>query len=154
MYVSGTKTVWVIVIILTGVVGAIIYFIAGSPGGRRPSRTRDSAPLTGGHEVTYDSTGRIWDCIEQGCDYSTLDVWRAREHRIATGAVPEFSAPPAISGFKHQDMTPSVMNQPQPGVAASGPSLKTCPDCAEEVRLPARKCRFCGYIFADVSTQS
>jgi hypothetical protein len=27
MYVSGTKTVWVIVIILTGVVGAIIYFI-------------------------------------------------------------------------------------------------------------------------------
>ncbi len=25
--------------------------------------------------------------------------------------------------------------------------LKTCPDCAEQVRTAARKCRFCGYVF-------
>jgi hypothetical protein len=29
------------------------------------------------------------------------------------------------------------------------PEPKTCPDCAEEVRFAARKCRFCGYMFAE-----
>ena len=35
--------------------------------------------------------------------------------------------------------------------------FKVCPDCAEEVRAPARKCRFCGFRFDDevpVSTQA
>ncbi len=31
---------------------------------------------------------------------------------------------------------------------------KTCPDCAEQVRSAARKCRFCGFQFPDPSTQS
>ncbi len=30
-------------------------------------------------------------------------------------------------------------------IEASG--SKTCPDCAEEVKVAARKCRFCGYVF-------
>src|SRR5205809_7852643 len=29
----------------------------------------------------------------------------------------------------------------------SAEGFKTCPDCAEEVRSAARKCRFCGYLF-------
>jgi hypothetical protein len=37
-------------------------------------------------------------------------------------------------------------------LAAEGDSkseLKTCPDCAEQVRVAARKCRFCGYQFGE-----
>jgi hypothetical protein len=34
--------------------------------------------------------------------------------------------------------------------AASVTETKTCPDCAEEVRAVARKCRFCGHMFEDV----
>ncbi|MEV6874201.1 zinc ribbon domain-containing protein [Amycolatopsis sp. NPDC051128] len=30
----------------------------------------------------------------------------------------------------------------------SRPPLKTCPDCANEVRLAARKCQYCSYEFA------
>ena len=29
---------------------------------------------------------------------------------------------------------------------------KTCPDCAEEVRVAARKCRFCGYAFEETES--
>lgn len=29
----------------------------------------------------------------------------------------------------------------------TGPASKVCPDCAEEVKAAARKCRFCGYRF-------
>lgn len=32
---------------------------------------------------------------------------------------------------------------------ATGNGYKVCPDCAEEVRVAARKCRFCGYLFTD-----
>lgn len=31
--------------------------------------------------------------------------------------------------------------------ALSDSGLKVCPDCAEEVKMAARKCRFCGYRF-------
>lgn len=35
---------------------------------------------------------------------------------------------------------------PPPSAAAAAPH-KPCPDCAEEVRAAARKCRFCGHMF-------
>jgi len=36
----------------------------------------------------------------------------------------------------------------QPSFASAGePLLKACPDCAEEVRVAARKCRYCNYRF-------
>jgi hypothetical protein len=42
--------------------------------------------------------------------------------------------------------TPVVVGTETRGTADG--EWKTCPDCAEEVRAAARKCRFCGYRFA------
>jgi len=33
------------------------------------------------------------------------------------------------------------------GDSSDTPEMKSCPDCAEDVRAAARKCRFCGYRF-------
>ena len=35
MYRAGNKLIWILVIILTGIIGAIIYFVVGRPSGDR-----------------------------------------------------------------------------------------------------------------------
>jgi hypothetical protein len=52
MYRSGTKLVWVLVIVLTQVIGAIIYFAIGKPSGRAapsgpPPPPPPAAPASG-----------------------------------------------------------------------------------------------------------
>lgn len=52
-------------------------------------------------------------------------------------------------GFEAKTAPPNPV--PEAPAVATAPEFKTCPDCAEEVRAAARKCRFCGYEFADVT---
>ena len=36
------------------------------------------------------------------------------------------------------------------GGVTSEPVMKACPDCAEPVRMAARRCRYCGYLFGGI----
>jgi hypothetical protein len=38
-------------------------------------------------------------------------------------------------------------NLPKVAISSAAPDSKVCPDCAEEVKAAAKKCRFCDYIF-------
>jgi hypothetical protein len=44
MYRSGTKLLWVLVIVLTGIIGAIIYFAVGKPASRAEPRPPPPPP--------------------------------------------------------------------------------------------------------------
>ena len=48
-----------------------------------------------------------------------------------------------LQGASNTVQPPPPSTMPRPGT----PIFRKCPDCAEEVRAEARKCRFCGYIF-------
>jgi hypothetical protein len=106
------------------------------------------------HSMTYFpatlATTKRWSCNE--CDFTTILESRAREHESASAGGLASSAStnpqppniPLVSGARWEA---------SPGPAAST-EMKVCPDCAEEVRAAARKCRFCGYRFADSSASA
>lgn len=62
---------------------------------------------------------------------------------------------PANARMPHPGSTPAAAptTTPPPASALLKPGTKTCPDCAEEVRAAARKCRICGYMFEDVAAE-
>lgn len=59
----------------------------------------------------------------------------------------------ARQGKSTNPMMAAPVGPSRPGAPAS-PEAKTCPDCAEEVKAAARKCRFCGYEFEAVPAAS
>jgi hypothetical protein len=113
-------------------------------------------PLVGGHAVTRRPNGG-WGCMEEDCDFWSNDRGPARAHRIQTGAVPAASASFGSSVGKVQSVPnhavgfdtapPATPVQPHESPSRAIAEWKTCPDCAEDVRAAARKCRFCGYQF-------
>jgi hypothetical protein len=88
-----------------------------------------------GHEVF--AIDGFYTCAADDCDFETSSITEAKRHQRSGGRVaPHVNQPAAL--------VPSV-----PEIAPATSEMKTCPDCAEEVRAAARKCRFCGYMFAE-----
>lgn len=72
--------------------------------------------------------------------------------RILDGSIPHAFVPspysPNLCGVcSHQEHAHFSTTRPAPAPDETGAEFKACPDCAEDVRLAARKCRFCGYRF-------
>jgi hypothetical protein len=147
-FATGTRTTWLLLVIFTGILGLIAYVLVG--------KKRDTSPSLGGqrsdraksHDVRWDRTRVLWVCFEPGCGLVFQDEGQANLHRKLTGTgsvpvAPAGSPPPAPAGPPPPRSAPA---------AQTASEFKTCPDCAEEVRFAARKCRFCGHMFqsADV----
>jgi hypothetical protein len=93
------------------------------------------------------------------CSFESKDVAAIHEHRgvlrIGTTAVTNNSdltyglAPPTQPSVASP--ASSAISRRTPTPQRSEPEFKTCPDCAEQVRYAARKCRFCGFEFEAAS---
>ena len=152
---SGTKAIWVVVILLTGVFGAALYLLAGKP---------LSLKRQPGHLIFRDPDDAVYWCNK--CSFATNDRDEARGHasmaaspsRPASGGSQQNPPvrkddPAPLTGFELPRKTQQVVEPPRGPTStitirsASAPEYKACPDCAEDVRFAARKCRFCGFLF-------
>jgi hypothetical protein len=82
----------------------------------------------------------------------TAKAGEPSEERGVGSATPNafgFNPPSAAPERPAPAPTPFVSPDEESSVT---PGMKTCPDCAEEVRFAARKCRFCGFEFEQQST--
>jgi hypothetical protein len=133
-----------------GVVGAGVFLVLSGAMASAPSRPVSVAAARGSHDVRYDPSKNLYWCAEQGCTFESPAKAVARSHRLETGATATTpSAAPKPSGFELPVKTAPPANPATPPTQDSPPAseYKTCPDCAEDVRAAARKCRFCGYMF-------
>jgi Uncharacterised protein family UPF0547 len=177
---SGSKNSWTVVILLTGVIGAALYRAAGRPRGSFAAPERGGAMGAGDPVDGRTSAGHIcrkrfleseWTCSKPGCRFSSS--WRssARTHESEANAremqqprdpevaVSQTTRVRAVTGSDFGFVPPERSASPllPPAAVAAPPptsAVKSCPDCAEEIRAAARKCRFCGYRFAPVVSSS
>jgi hypothetical protein len=187
LYRSGSKVMWVCLIILLGFIGAVIYAAVGSPTGEERSRyasvrerksrgmTVVGSPtsvsdVTSNNEHDVYAVDGFFTCAADDCDFETSNIAEARRHQESdarAAPVHEVLQDPETStywcracDFQSQDLYDADVHSGRIGNAANTsvsppvaapaePEFKTCPDCAEEVRFAARKCRFCGYMFAE-----
>lgn len=82
-------------------------------------------------------------CVEMGVD---RDVGRRLVHRTLEDVKTAPWLLPGASAEADAESPLEVSHSPHPA-HPSASEMKDCPDCAEEVRFAARKCRFCGYRF-------
>jgi hypothetical protein len=141
-FATGTRTTWLLLVIFTGILGLVAYVLVGK---KRGTALKGVNP-SGDHIVRWDGSLARWACSQ--CSFKSVDEEAARAHRLKMKpGLPEQrpSAPQSA-------ITTATMPAAASPAPTATPEFKTCPDCAEEVRFAARKCRFCGYMFesADV----
>lgn len=111
-----------------------------------PSRPLSLAPGPGpdGHWVQQDHGDGVFFCIEEGCDFETTDEATVQAHRAPQ--LQPLNQASSSNDFGFGDDVAATA-QAQASEPSGDGAFKTCPDCAEQVRTAARKCRFCGYRF-------
>jgi hypothetical protein len=117
-------------------------------------------PASAGPHVIESIPGRdLYTCRCKGCNFSAGTYMAGQEHvdKMRRAPTPGEESASAVAqpaslgadGFEaprsnpSDSVAPSLAVDPTPPVA----DYKICPDCAEEVRAAARKCRFCGFQF-------
>jgi Uncharacterised protein family UPF0547 len=161
-FATGTRTTWLLLVIFTGLIGLVAYVLVGRNRGSWASNR---------HRVLIDPSDNMYWCTD--CDFASYEMKDVRAHGISSlspitrGRRPTLegedasSSPPAMPLGEDAVGSGETVTSPDQDTEASGrtstapiPETKTCPDCAEEVRPAARKCRFCGYMFEDASVGS
>lgn len=153
---SGNKAIWAFAIVFTGAIGAALYHAAGKPLRAAPTSRPQRAPGQRGqgspaHAMLVQPNGRFW-C--ESCGFTTKWPDEAQGHenqdrpagKSAAGRNQSERLPTEANPAPRAVRTSQATTAPLVAVAPT-PDFKTCPDCAEEIRFAARKCRFCGYIF-------
>jgi hypothetical protein len=157
-------------------------FESASRNAAREHRVKTAASQPSGprsnHRIVEDPRDSMFWCRD--CAFWSFDFGAALRHRgfvgpgasIAVAENPGRARPkgqtsgnaygfgPAPALPRRVDRIEPIANDPtQPDEAdapspTTTPSLKSCPDCAEEIRFAARKCRFCGYVYEEQSVTS
>jgi Uncharacterised protein family UPF0547 len=107
------------------------------------------------HLVPFDQVTSQYRCNQPGCQFTTPDDLAAAIHeREATSSDHKTAseAKAETSGFEpaREASAPTQAAPAERSEVVTSAQYKSCPDCAEDVRFAARKCRFCGYLFEQV----
>lgn len=105
------------------------------------------------HRVREDDTKQstLHFCLD--CPFESTNSALAIRHKAELIKRTHVSDPPKPPQTRNaHGFADPPQAKPAPPSRDAASEFKTCPDCAEQVRSAARKCRFCGYMFESVDS--